>query len=217
MHRSGPPASLKGLLATLCVVSLIGAGCAADGRDLRETRAWQTTTSRPVPTTQPGPPTSPPDAEPAPSGLSLTSPDFLPGGPIPQAATCAGGAIFPEITWSDVPLLGVELVLTLSDQTDPAAPVLLWQLAGIDPDLGRIEAGVIPVGAFETLNGFGNPGFGLPCLETMASGPRDLQFRLYVLTGPSGIAPGGAGPEAWDLVRNAALESASLLARIDNP
>ncbi|MEM9653192.1 MAG: hypothetical protein AAGA65_13915 [Actinomycetota bacterium] len=217
MHRSGPPAPLKVLFLTLCAAVLVGSGCAADGRDLRETQAWQTTTSRPAPTTQPGPPTSPPEAEVAASGLTLTSPDFLPGGPIPEDATCAGGAVFPEIAWSEVPPLGVELVLTLSDQTDPAAPVLLWQLAGIDPDLGRIQAGVIPVGAFETLNGFGNPGFGLPCLETMASGTRDLQFRLYVLTGPSGLAPGGAGQEAWDLVRGAALESASLLARIDNP
>lgn len=113
--------------------------------------------------------------------------------------------------------MAVELVLTLSDQTDPTNPILLWQLAGIEPELGRIEAGVIPIGAFETLNGFGNPGFGLPCLETMAEGDRDLQFRLYVLTGPSGVAPGGDGQDAWDRVSALALESASLLTRISNP
>ncbi len=142
---------------------------------------------------------------------------FSPGGELPESATCAGGSIFPELLWSEVPPLGIELVLTFSDQTDPTEPVLLWQLAGIEPDLGRLEAGEIPVGAFETLNGFGNPGFGLPCLETMAEGTRELQFRLYVLTSPSGIAPGGDGPQAWERVKAGALESASILTRIENP
>ena len=211
MSRSGPSAKFPALLAAVCALVLFASACAGDGRELRETQVWQTTTTRP------SPPTSAPDQETASSGLALSSPAFLPGGQLPESATCAGGNIFPELLWSDVPPLGIELVLTLSDQTDPTQPVLLWQLAGIEPDLGRLEAGKIPVGAFETLNDFGNPGFGLPCLETMAEGTRDLQFRLYVLTSPSGIAPGGDGSQAWQQVRTGALESASILARIDNP
>ena len=211
MSRSGPPAKYFALLAAVFAIVLVCSGCAGDGRELRETQAWQTTTTRP------SPPTSAPDQEAAPSGLELSSPAFSPGGQLPDSATCAGGNIFPELEWSAVPPLGIELVLTLSDQTDPAQPVLLWQLAGIEPDLGRLEAGKVPIGAFETLNDFGNPGFGLPCLETMAEGTRELQFRLYVLTSPSGIAPGGDGSQAWQRVRAGALESSSILARIENP
>lgn len=198
-------------MMALCLAGWLGVGCAADGRDLRETQAWQTTTTRQ------SPPTSAADSEVAPSGFSLTSPDFFPGGPIPDGATCAGGNVFPELIWTGVPPLGIELVLTLTDQTDPEDPVLLWQVAGIEPELGRIQAGVIPIGAFETLNDYGNPGYGLPCLETVAEGTRDLQFRLYVLSAPSGVAPGESSQAALRRVQTAALESAAVLARIDNP
>lgn len=211
MSRTGPPAKNTALLATILALLFVGSACTGDGRDLRDTQAWQTTTTRPTPAT------SAPDQEIAPSGFQLSSPAFPPGGQLPESATCAGGNTFPELLWSEVPPLGIELVLTLSDQTDPTQPVLLWQLAGIEPNLGRLEAGEVPVGAFETLNGFGNPGFGLPCLETMADGTRDLQFRMYVLAVPSGIAPGGDGDQAWQRVKAAALESASLLVRVDNP
>ncbi|MEM7275220.1 MAG: YbhB/YbcL family Raf kinase inhibitor-like protein [Actinomycetota bacterium] len=202
---------LPRLLASAVVLAtlLLVAGCATDGRDLRSTQPWQTTTTRPVPAT------IAPEAEAGRSGLALTSPDFQPGGPVPAAATCAGGSIVPALRWSSVPLEAVELVVTISDQTDPAAPVLLWLLAGIEPDLPGLDAGAIPIGAFETLNGFGNPGFGIPCLETMAEGSRDLQFRLYALPQPSGVAPGAPGDEAWTLVRAGATDSASLLARFD--
>lgn len=205
------PVRTAGWMITAVFLALGSAGCADDGRDLRATQPWQTTTTRRPP------PTSAPDQQPSRSGMALTSPDFTPGGTLPESATCAGGSTFPAMTWSGEPPLAIELVLTLSDQTDPAQPTLLWLLAGIEPELGGLEAGVFPLGAFETLNGFDNAGFGVPCLESFASGPRDLQFRLHVLTQPSGVAPGESGQQAWDRIRNGTAESASLLARIDNP
>ena len=71
----------------------------------------------------------------------------------------------------------------------------------------------MPVGAFETLNDYGNPGFGTPCISTTDTN-RDLQFRLHVLAQPSGIGPGDPGNEAWDALRAQTVESASLLARV---
>ena len=73
----------------------------------------------------------------------------------------------------------------------------------------------MPIGAFETLNDYGNPGYGTPCLDTFSSGLRDLQFRVHVLNQPSGIAPGDPGNEAWESPSGPrSVESASLLARI---
>ena len=72
----------------------------------------------------------------------------------------------------------------------------------------------MPIGAFETLNGEGNPGYGTPCLESLPEGRRDLQFRLHALVEPSGVAPGGPGDQSWETVRSRAVETASLLARI---
>ena len=155
-----------------------------------------------------------PDREIGASGLTLTSPLFGPGDDIPISATCAGANVFPDLAWTGVPDNTVELALSLSDQTDPEEPVLLWLMAGVEPSLTGLEGGTMPVGAFETLNGHGNPGYGTPCLESLPEGRRDLQFRLHVLIEPSGVAPGGAGDASWDAVKARSTETASLLARI---
>ena len=190
----------------LGVLGLVAGACADDGRDLAAPGSWQTTTTRPPP------PTSALDQESAPSGLTLTSPLFAPGAELPLSATCDGDNIFPDLAWTDPPPAAVELAVTLADQTDPEEPLLLWLMAGIDPGLAGLTAGTMPAGAFETLNDYGNPGYGTPCISSTEGG-RDLQFRLHVLAEPSGVGPGAPGNEAWDTIRARSIESASLLAR----
>ncbi len=196
----------------LIILAVLSAGCAADGRDLAEPLAWQTTTSRPPPTTVA------PDREVSDSGLELSSPDFSPGAEIPLNATCDGDNIFPTLEWTGAADTAVELAVSLSDQTDPANPDLLWLMAGIDPSLTGLDAGVLPVGAVETLNGFGNPGYGNPCLMSLTADEpgigRDLQFRIYVLDQPSGVFPGAEGDASWATIKAMSTDSASILARL---
>ncbi len=197
---------------TLAVVvsALIVSACADDGRELAQPAEWQTTTTRPAP------PTSAPPMEPSESGVVLSSPDFGPGDEIPVSATCAGDNVFPNLAWSGVPGGVSELAITLSDQTHPNEPLLLWLMAGIPPSRTGVDAGFLPEGAFETLNDYGNLGYGTPCLESFQTGRRDIQFRLYLLPGVSGLQSGDPGNEAWDALRAQAVETASLLARIDS-
>lgn len=193
------------------LIVLLAASCASDGRELAATQDWQTTTTRPPP------PTSSPDQEASPSGLSLSSSSFTPGGEIPVSATCAGENIFPDLTWGPIDPAGVEIVVSLADQTDPEIPVLMWLMAGIPPDMTGLEAGVKPNGAFETTDDYGITGYGEPCLDTYASGQRDLQFRVYVLAAPSNLTVGHPGNEAWAQVQAEAIDSATVLARAYNP
>jgi phosphatidylethanolamine-binding protein (PEBP) family uncharacterized protein len=187
------------------------AGCASDGRELAQAQPWQTVTTRPAP------PTTPQPQESSASGVTLSSPAFEAGGVLPDSATCRGDNRFPTLEWTSVPDDASELVVTLSDQTDPETPVLLWLMGGISPGLTRLEGGFLPEGgAFETLNDYGNPGFGSPCLNSFSTGRRSLQFRLHVLNSPSGITPGAPGNEAWATVRAKTSESASVLAYINN-
>jgi hypothetical protein len=185
------------------------AGCASDGRTLRAPEDWQTTTTRPLP------PTSAPPSEASESGLDLSSPDFEPGGLAPADTTCAGNNQFPNLGWENLPDGTAEIGLTLSDQTDPDEPLLLWLMAGIGPSEPGLDAGTLPGGAFETLNDYGNPGYGTPCLEDLGEGSRDLQFRIYILDQPSGLAPGDPGNDAWTALHARAVDTASLLMRID--
>jgi phosphatidylethanolamine-binding protein (PEBP) family uncharacterized protein len=183
-------------------------GCSNDGRALAEPQPWQTTTTRPPP------PTSAPPSEASKSGLALRSPDFTPGGQAPVDTTCAGRNVFPQLTWSNLPAGASEIGITLSDQTDPKNPLLLWLMAGISPTEPGLQAGTLPSGAFETLNDYGNPGYGSPCLENLAAGSRDLQFRIYALDQPSGIAPNAPGNESWDELEARATDTATLLMRV---
>ncbi len=175
MFRFGP---------ALIAFALIATACADDGRELADPQDWQTTTTRPLP------PTSAPPQLAGESGLELTSPDFEPAGDLPRVSRCDGDNRFPTLEWTAIdPSLGAaELAVTLSDQTDPEAPLLLWLMAGIDPAETLLPSGTFPNdAAFETLNDYGQQGFGNPCLESFEAGQRDLQFRLYVLGTPSGL------------------------------
>jgi phosphatidylethanolamine-binding protein (PEBP) family uncharacterized protein len=196
-------------LSAVVAVGVLAAACASDGRDLAEPSPDQTTTTRPPP------PTSALDAEASPSGLELTSPDFEPGGPAPIDTTCEGANKFPSLAWTNVPTGAAEIAVTLSDQTDPEEPLLLWLMAGISPTVANLDAGFAPTGAFETLNDYGNLGYGSPCLESLEEGRRDLQFRVYMLDQPSGLAGGDPGNRAWESIRAQATDSATVLMRID--
>ena len=193
-------------IAALASLTLLAA-CASDGRDLAAAQDWQTTTTRPPP------PTAAVDDEPGVNGLRLTSPAFEPGGELPISATCAGENIFPDLSWGPVDPATVEIVVVLADQTDPKVPVLMWLLAGISADTTNLVAGVKPEGSIETTDDYGITGWGEPCLDSYASGKRDLQWLVYLLDRPSELEVGHPGNEAWEQVRKQAIESASLLSR----
>ncbi len=145
------------------------------------------------------------------------SPDFAPGDFAPIETTCAGDNQPPALEWegtADPDVGTAEWAVSLSDQTDPANPLLLWLVVGLDPSITSLDAAGATA-AIETLNDYGQLGYGNPCIETLATGTRDLQFRLYSLTAPSGIAPGSPGNESWDRVAAGANDSATLLMKVD--
>jgi phosphatidylethanolamine-binding protein (PEBP) family uncharacterized protein len=187
------------------VAAVVAAACADDGRELAPVQPGQTTTTRPPPTT------SAPPQQVSASGFALTSPEFEPGGPAPVDATCAGANRHPALAWTGTPPEAVELAITLSDQTDPAEPVLVWLAAGIDPSVTSLAAGELPEGAVETTNDYGLTGWGDPCLEVLGEGRRALQFRIHALSSPSGLTAGWPGNEAWEIVSVQAVDDASLL------
>ncbi len=193
--------------------ALAVSACASDGRELAEPRDWQTTTTRPPP------PTSAPPQLAGDTGLTLSSPDFMPGGNLPLISRCDGSNKFPTLEWTEVDadLGAVEFAVTLADQTDPEGPLLLWLMAGIGPDVTKISSGTFPNdGAFETLNDYGQLGFGAPCLESFETGQRDLQFKLYVLDSPYGLSSGAPGNTSWDDVSAKAVETATVLTKVDS-
>ncbi len=158
-----------------------------------------------------------PDLLESPSGLKLTSADFEPGNTIPPSATCEGSNVSPALEWTGLEAEeGQELAISLTDQTDIKEPVLLWLVTNISPEQTAITAGELPADAVETLNDYGESGFGNPCIESTSETPRRLQFRLHVLSGPSGVGVGDPGNEAFSKVISLTVDAAAVLTKVDS-
>ncbi len=122
-----------------------------------------------------------------PMAMTLTSPAFAFGEPIPTRYTCEGNDISPELAWSGVPEKARSLVLIVDDPDapDPSAPQLTWVhwvLYNIPVDATGLPEGIasvdLPGDTLEGINDWGRTGYGGPCPPI---GRHRYFFNLYAL------------------------------------
>ncbi|MBI5397972.1 YbhB/YbcL family Raf kinase inhibitor-like protein [Candidatus Woesearchaeota archaeon] len=112
-----------------------------------------------------------------PSALTLSSPAFEDGKPIPKKYSCQGPAVSPPLTVESVPQKAQSLVLIMSDPDAPLGEFSHWILWNI-PVNATLEEGKYPKGATQGLNdGTKHDYFG-PCPP---SGTHQYAFKLYAL------------------------------------
>ncbi len=104
--------------------------------------------------------------------LTLISPAFTNGAPIPRQYTCEGKDISPPLQWNGVPEQTRSLVLIVDDPDapDPQAPKRVWVHwvlfnipAGATGLPESVRAHELPAGTEEGKNDWGKPGYGGPC------------------------------------------------------
>ena len=104
--------------------------------------------------------------------MTLTSPAFDHGGPIPAAFTCEGKDRSPRLEWSGIPdgTRSLALIVDDPDAPDPAAPKMNyvhWVLYNIPPEARGLDEGIapnaLPAGTREGLNDWKRTGYGGPC------------------------------------------------------
>ena len=119
--------------------------------------------------------------------LSLTSPTFESGQPIPRRYTCEGDDISPSLDWSGIPegTKSLALIVDDPDAPDPAAPKRVWihwVLYDIPASVTGLREGTggedLPEGSREGLNDWKKAGYGGPCPPI---GRHRYFFRLYAL------------------------------------
>jgi Raf kinase inhibitor-like YbhB/YbcL family protein len=137
--------------------------------------------------------------------LTLTSPAFANGAPIPVQYTCKGANIAPPLAWSAP--LGAALVL---DDPDAVGGLYVhWIVTGIPPGSGSTADGQTPAGAGSLPNSAGQPGYKGPC-PPAGSGTHHYRFTLYQLPNTYELPGGLAGVQAAQTLAGAATAQAQL-------
>jgi Raf kinase inhibitor-like YbhB/YbcL family protein len=136
---------------------------------------------------------------PADGPLTMSSPAFPDGAPIPAQYTCKGAGIAPPLTWSAP--LGAALVV--DDPDAPRGPYIHWIVVGIPPGPGSTADGQTPAGASSLPNSVGQAGYGAPC-PPAGSGVHHYRFTLYQLPATYQLPPGLVGAQAAQAITQAA-------------
>ncbi len=111
--------------------------------------------------------------------MTLTSPDFGSGDPIPVQYSCKGKNFNPPLTIHDVPANTQSIALVLHDPDAPVAGGFThWVIYNLDPHTTDILTNVIPAGSTQGKNGSGKTGYTGPCPP---SGTHHYHFTVYAL------------------------------------
>lgn len=119
--------------------------------------------------------------------LTLSSPSFAPGQPIPRNHTGDGDDLSPPLAWADVPhgTRSLALVVEDPDAPDPRAPQRTfthWVVYNIQPSVTGLplaaDQGALPAGTRQGKNDFGTTNWGGP---KPPIGRHRYFFKLYAL------------------------------------
>lgn len=128
-----------------------------------------------------------------PEPISVSSPSFAAGAPIPRRFTCEGDNISPPLGWSGVPDGTVEVALVVDDPDAPRGTYVHWVVVGIEPDRTELAEGAVPPGARQLRNSAGTATYTGPCPPS--GPPHHYRFTVYALQRTADIAS-DASPEA---------------------
>ena len=128
-----------------------------------------------------------------PEPISVSSPAFTAGAPIPRRFTCEGDNVSPPLGWSGVPDGTVEVALVVDDPDAPRGTYVHWVLLGLDPAGTKLAEATVPPGARQARNSAGKAAYTGPCPP---GGPaHHYRFTIYALRRGADVA-GDASPEA---------------------
>lgn len=112
------------------------------------------------------------------TSITVTSPGFAAGDPIPDRFTCKGEGISPALSWAGVPAGTRSVALIVSDPDAPRATFLHWLVTGLPGADGGLVEGGAPAGARQWPNSGRSASWVPPCPP---SGTHRYFFGVYAL------------------------------------
>lgn len=149
--------------------------------------------------------------------LTLTSPAFEDGRPIPALHTCEGKDPSPELNWTGAPAGTRSFALVMDDPDAPAGLWVHWVLYDIPGSRTGLPAGVpkdervldgAKHGASWGVETFSRRGYGGPCPPP--GKPHRYVFTLYALDRALGLPPGKTAAELARAMKGHILAEAKL-------
>lgn len=115
--------------------------------------------------------------------LTITSPDFEHGQPIPALFSCDGEDISPALAWGEAPAGTQSLALIVDDPDAPVGTWVHWVVYNLPPERRGLPQGVpgiesIEGGGLQGSNSWNRTDYGGPCPP---SGTHRYFFKLYAL------------------------------------
>ncbi len=127
--------------------------------------------------------------------ITLTSPAFAEGQPIPVKHTGQGEDRSPALKWTGVPAGAKSLALICDDPDAPVGTWVHWVLYDLPATVAELPEGVPAAGSLESggkhgTNDFRHLGYGGP-MPPPGKAHR-YYFSLYALDAPTGLRPGAS-------------------------
>jgi hypothetical protein len=140
--------------------------------------------------------------------VTISSPAFADGAPIPVRYTCQGDSIPPPLAWT-APASAAQLALVVDDTDAPGGLFIHWIVTGIAAGPGSTADGQPPPNGHTLPNSTGNSGYFAPC-PPPGSGTHHYRFTLYQLPAALQLPTGSAAAQAAQAITQAATAQARL-------
>lgn len=145
--------------------------------------------------------------------ITLKSPAFGQGEPIPEEYTCDGRNISPPLEWSDIPEGAQSLAMIVDDPDAPRGTFNHWIIYSIPPDVPEFTENVekektLPSGARQGVNDAGKIGYTGPCPP---SGTHRYFFKIYALDSALDLEPGANRKQIDDALRGKIIAQGELM------
>lgn len=158
------------------------------------------------------PPQRAPGARPADQRLTLSSPAFADGAPIPKRHTADGEDVSPSLTWSGTPAGTTSLALICEDPDAPSGSFVHWLAWNIGAEARDLREGVpaqAGSGIEQGENDFGRTGYGGP--KPPPGKPHRYVFRLFALDAALELANGATRADFERAIEGHILAEAKLV------
>jgi Raf kinase inhibitor-like YbhB/YbcL family protein len=149
---------------------------------------------------------SPPAGAGAPVTITVTSPAFGEGEPVPQRYTCDGDEVSPPLAWT-VPPDAAELALVVDDPDAPSGTFTHWVVLDIPTGTASVPEGRVPRGGVQAETSAGDAAYAGPCPP---SGTHHYRFTVLALDAPTGLLEGAPLDEALAAVDEHAVARGTL-------